>query len=605
MTSHPPKKRGWEVHWVDQKQAGWAAVAPSLLFLVFSFFWAAPVLKFQTSFLVQGSFSALPLERCFDCRNLSLKIDLPSSILSLDNPYWHLVSLLPKTQKNQTKSRQNSDKNSDKNPDQNSDKKIQTEFRQKFRPRFRQKFRPKFRQKFRQHSDEIQTDSDKFRHIWINRNTFKQVENTKFSHNNSDINSDTKISDNNSDTKTQTKIQTKFRQQCSDKNSDQNSDTNADKNSAKIQAKNQTKIQTKIQTQMQTKIQAKIQTKGFRQKFRQQFRQDSDTMIQTQWFRHKNSDTKNQTKIQTKFRQKFRQRFRPKFRPIFRPPFRQNSDKSSDKNSDKKSDKIQTKFRQIRTCLNRLKHYKPSGNFRQISDKNSDKIQTKIQTKFRQKFRQNSDKNSDKRSDKNSDQKSEKNSEKNSEKISDKDSDKIQTKITVKFRHKSDRMAGRGIFGCSGSFQKVLFILKMQLQKGFSCFQKTLKFSSPIFVKDTLFVRGFFGVHPPFFYKDGGGLRKGDASPFLISLWIASSGTYKVIFLKKMRGPPVALHVSRYTHASRATTPCPADGVWRIGRGVSPNKVRKTRFTPSESFAGHGLLPQRAPYSVQRMVSGG
>ena len=40
---------------------------------------------------------------------------------------------------------------------------------------------------------------------------------------------------------------------------------------------------------------------------------------------------------------------------------------------------------------------------------------------------------------------------------------------------------------------------------------------------------------------------------------------------------------------------CPADGVWRIGRGVSPDRVRKTRFTPSESSAGHGLHPQRAP----------
>ena len=40
---------------------------------------------------------------------------------------------------------------------------------------------------------------------------------------------------------------------------------------------------------------------------------------------------------------------------------------------------------------------------------------------------------------------------------------------------------------------------------------------------------------------------------------------------------------------------CPADGVWRIGRGVSPDRVLKTRFTPSESSAGHGLRPQRAP----------
>ena len=40
---------------------------------------------------------------------------------------------------------------------------------------------------------------------------------------------------------------------------------------------------------------------------------------------------------------------------------------------------------------------------------------------------------------------------------------------------------------------------------------------------------------------------------------------------------------------------CPADGVWRIGRGVSPDRVRKTRLTPSESSAGHGSPPQRTP----------
>ena len=40
---------------------------------------------------------------------------------------------------------------------------------------------------------------------------------------------------------------------------------------------------------------------------------------------------------------------------------------------------------------------------------------------------------------------------------------------------------------------------------------------------------------------------------------------------------------------------CPADGVWRIGRGGSPDRVLKTRFAPSESSAGHGLPPQRAP----------
>ena len=31
------------------------------------------------------------------------------------------------------------------------------------------------------------------------------------------------------------------------------------------------------------------------------------------------------------------------------------------------------------------------------------------------------------------------------------------------------------------------------------------------------------------------------------------------------------------------------------GDRVSPDRVRKTRFTPSESSAGHGLHPQRPP----------
>ena len=51
---------------------------------------------------------------------------------------------------------------------------------------------------------------------------------------------------------------------------------------------------------------------------------------------------------------------------------------------------------------------------------------------------------------------------------------------------------------------------------------------------------------------------------------------------------------------------CPADSVWRIDRGGSPDRVLKTRFTPSESSAGHGLPPLREHLnSVQRMVSGG
>ena len=61
--------------------------------------------------------------------------------------------------------------------------------------------------------------------------------------------------------------------------------------------------------------------------------------------------------------------------------------------------------------------------------------------------------------------------------------------------------------------------------------------------------------------------------------------------------------VNRMVQALRAsgnTSPCvskqcPADGVWRIGRGGSPDRVLKTRFTPSESSAGHGLPPLRAP----------
>ena len=54
---------------------------------------------------------------------------------------------------------------------------------------------------------------------------------------------------------------------------------------------------------------------------------------------------------------------------------------------------------------------------------------------------------------------------------------------------------------------------------------------------------------------------------------------------------------------------CPADGVWSIGRGGSPDRVLKARFTPSESSAGHGLPPQRAPTQcpangVRRVLSG-
>ena len=39
----------------------------------------------------------------------------------------------------------------------------------------------------------------------------------------------------------------------------------------------------------------------------------------------------------------------------------------------------------------------------------------------------------------------------------------------------------------------------------------------------------------------------------------------------------------------RGRPKCPADGVLRIGRGVSPDRARKIWLTPSESFARHGL----------------
>ena len=50
---------------------------------------------------------------------------------------------------------------------------------------------------------------------------------------------------------------------------------------------------------------------------------------------------------------------------------------------------------------------------------------------------------------------------------------------------------------------------------------------------------------------------------------------------------------------------CPADGVWRIGRGGSPDRVLKTRSTPSKSSAGHGLPLREHLNSAQRMVPGG
>ena len=51
---------------------------------------------------------------------------------------------------------------------------------------------------------------------------------------------------------------------------------------------------------------------------------------------------------------------------------------------------------------------------------------------------------------------------------------------------------------------------------------------------------------------------------------------------------------------------CPADGVWRIGRGGSPEKVPKTRFYPLRELRWTRFYPLRKHLnSVQRMVSGG
>ena len=156
-----------------------------------------------------------------------------------------------------------------------------------------------------------------------------------------------------------------------------------------------------------------------------------------------------QTKIQTKFRQ--------------------NSDKNSDTKFRQNSDKIQTtKFRQHSD--NKIQ----TTNFR----RNSDKIQTNLRPKFRPKFRPNF-----------------------------RPEFKIQTEVRVKFRHKSGRIPGLGIFGCSGSFEKVLFILKMKLQNAFCCFRKTLKLSSLFFLRTPFFCWGCFGVNPPFYIRMEGAQR--------------------------------------------------------------------------------------------------
>ena len=124
--------------------------------------------------------------------------------------------------------------------------------------------------------------------------------------------------------------------------------------------------------------------------------------------------------------------------------------------------------------------------FRQNSDT---KIQTKkfrqnSRQKFKKKIRQNFQ---TKKSDHNSEQNSDQNSDQHSDKKSDKASDKIQMQITVKSDISQTGCRGLGILGCSGSFQRVLFILKMQLQKGFCCFQKTPTISSPLFFEDPRF----------------------------------------------------------------------------------------------------------------------
>ena len=98
----------------------------------------------------------------------------------------------------------------------------------------------------------------------------------------------------------------------------------------------------------------------------------------------------------------------------------------------------------------------------------------------------------------------------------------------MKFRHKSGRIPGLGIFGCSWSFEKVLFILKMKFQNAFCCSQKTQKCSSPFFLRTAFFLRMDCGLSS-FFFKDGGGPRgpkkRGMHPPFLFFLWIASSGS--------------------------------------------------------------------------------
>ena len=82
----------------------------------------------------------------------------------------------------------------------------------------------------------------------------------------------------------------------------------------------------------------------------------------------------------------------------------------------------------------------------------------------------------------------------------------------MKFRHKSDRIPGLGIFGCSGSFEKVLFILKMKFQNAFCCFQKTQKCSSPFVFEDPLFLLRM-DCGPYSFFLRMEGAQKGGCIP--------------------------------------------------------------------------------------------
>ena len=169
MASHPQKRRMRGPSSGPQK-AGWALLALILPFFGIFTFWQPLFLKTsQTSFLVQaqGSFSALPLERCFDCRNLSLKIDFPSSCFSLDDLFGVLFP-------------------------QNSDK-IQT------------KIQTKCRQKFRQNSEFKKTPYK----IWENRK-FRQFQTRKFRQNSDKFQAKFRPKFNKSQTKFQTKFQIKI-----------------------------------------------------------------------------------------------------------------------------------------------------------------------------------------------------------------------------------------------------------------------------------------------------------------------------------------------------------------------------------------------------------